>query len=65
MSMFRQIFDATFNPILMRDYIRCQTIAPTNIVPPTFPNSHPNPYDILFAFTPGNFAEYQVIFESI
>jgi len=64
-SKLRQSFDSTYNPVLLRDYTRRNHLAPVNIVSPTFTTPHPNPYDILFAYTPTNFTELPVIFHAI
>lgn len=64
-STLRQSFDATFNPVLSRDYTRRQALAPTHIVPPTFAYANCNPYDILFAYSPANFNELRIVLQSV
>jgi hypothetical protein len=64
-SVLRQSFDSTFNPVLSRDYTRRQALAPLNITSPVFNHPFPNPYDILFAYSPSNFNELRIVFTSI
>lgn len=64
-SILRQSFDSAFNPVLSRDYTRRSSLAPLNIISPVFTNDRFNPYDMLFAFSPSNFAELRIVLQSV
>nr|QLC36784.1 capsid protein [Sarcosphaera coronaria partitivirus] len=64
-SLLRQAFESAFNPVLSRDYTRRSTLATLNIVPQSFPSQYCNPYDILFCYSPTNFAEINVVLDTI
>jgi hypothetical protein len=64
-SKFHQIFKSVFNPVLFRDQQRRSTLSATDLLTPTSTSDHPNAYDILFAATPDNLPELQIVFSTV
>nr|AFR78159.1 putative capsid protein [Sclerotinia sclerotiorum partitivirus 1] len=64
-SKFYQIFSSVFNPVLFRDQQRRPTLAATDLIAPSAGTDHPNAYDVLFAASPDNLPELQIVFQTV
>ena len=64
-SKLYQVYNSLFNPVLFRDNQRRSSLAALSFQPPAYANSHIGAYDLLFAATPNNLRELQVVLQAV